>query len=118
MANLPSYVNVLYQGQRRKWDPSVERTEMERGVPKQRLTNSQVLVKQPMSLYFATLDDALQFEDWYFDALDRIGWFEMIDPIDGTSRTVRFENGSIGELAPDEKEPGDYRRDVVVEYLR
>ena len=49
MASLPGVALVMFDGQQRTFDPSVLRTEMERGVPKQRLLNTQVLVKQSMS---------------------------------------------------------------------
>jgi hypothetical protein len=108
----------MFDGQKREFDPSVERTEMERGVPKQRLLNTQVLVKQAMSLYFDSISAAEQFEAWYFNEIRRIDWFTMVHPYTGAPVTVRFEGGAIGELVPDDKFSSDYRRDVVVEYLR
>lgn len=118
MASMPSVARVVFDGQGRSFDPSVLRTEMERGVPKQRLENSQVLMKQSMTLYFTGMDAVLIFEDWYFDEIGRIGWFTMVHPFTGQAVTARFEGGALGQLAPDEKEAGDYRMDVVVEYLR
>jgi len=108
----------MFDGQKRGFDPSVERTEMERGVPKQRLLNDQVLVKQAMSLYFDSITAAEQFEDWYFNEVRRIDWFTMIHPYTGVPMKVRFEGGAIGDLVPDDKFSSDFRRDVVVEYLR
>jgi hypothetical protein len=118
MASMPSVARVVFDGQARSFEPSVLRTEMERGVPKQRLENSQVLVKQRMTLYFTGMEAAIAFEDWYFDEIGRIDWFTMTHPFTGQAITARFENGALGQLAPDEKEAGDYRMDVVVEYLR
>lgn len=118
MASLPGVALVMFDGQQRTFDPSVLRTEMERGVPKQRLLNTQVLVKQSMSLYFSNIDDAEQFEAWYFDVIGRIDWFTMVHPYTGATITARFENGAIGDLVPEDKFAADYRRDLVVEYLR
>lgn len=118
MAELPSVARVMFDGQKRSFDPSVERTEMERGVPKQRLMNSQVLIKQAMTLYFSSIADVGIFDDWYFVEIQRIGWFTMAHPYSGQTITARFEDGALGDLVPDEKLPGDFRMDVVVEYLR
>lgn len=118
METLPTVARVTFEGQKRSFDPSVERTEMERGVPRQRVLNSQVLVKQAMVFYFASIEDVTTFDDWYFDAIKRIGWFEMVNPYSGKIIKARFENGALGDLAPDEKLPGDFRMDAVVEYLR
>ncbi|WP_313493762.1 hypothetical protein [Stenotrophomonas sp.] len=118
MASMPSVARVVFDGQSRSLDPSVLRTEMERGVPKQRVENSQVLMKQSMTLYFTGMEAVLAFEDWYFDDIGRIDWFTMDHPFTGQVITARFEGGALGQLAPDEKEAGDYRMDVVVEYLR
>ncbi len=118
MAALPDYVRVVFAGQSEEFDPSVERTEMERGVPKQRIINTSVLMKLSMSFYFASAADAMAFDDWYFDDIKRIGWFTMLHPFTGASITCRFDSGSIGKLVPDEMWVGDFRRDVTVEYLR
>lgn len=118
MATLPSVARVMFDGQKRSFEPSVLRTEMERGVPKQRVQNSQVLVKQSMTLYFSSIADVGTFDDWYFAEIRRIGWFSMVHPFTGQVINARFESGALGDLVPDEKLPGDYRMDVVVEYMR
>lgn len=118
MATMPSIARVMFEGQKRSFDPDVERDEMERGVAKQRIRNTQVTMKQALTLYFSSIEDATAFDDWYFDEIRRIGWFSMIHPYTGKSITARFENGAIGDLVPDEKTAGDYRLDAVLEYLR
>lgn len=109
---------VLYSGYSESFDPSVERTEMERGIPKQRLINSQVLAKLKCSLFFRTSADQVAFEAWYFDVLKRIGWFAFEQPRTGVSITVRFEGGSIGDLVPLHTRFRYSKRDVTLEYLR
>ncbi len=52
MATFPSGICILAGSYSESFDPSVERTEMERGVPKQRLVNTQVLAKFKCSLLF------------------------------------------------------------------
>ncbi len=118
MASMPSIARVVFDGQKRSFDPDVERDEMERGVAKQRIRNSQVMMKQTLTLYFRSIEDATTFDDWYFDVIGRVGWFTMVHPFTGKLITARFENGAIGVLVPDEKLEGDYRLDAVLEYLR
>lgn len=118
MATFPTYVEVRFAGYGETFDPSVERTEMERGVPKQRLINSQVMQELAMTLQFKGPADLENFEDWYFDEIKRIGWFSMAHPRTGQTITARFKGGSIGTLTP--LIPGFKlsTRDVVVEYIR
>ena len=80
MTQLPLNTQVLMAGMGDSWDPATERTEMERGIPKQRLINSQVLAKLKVGLYFKDSAAADEFDDWYFSAIKRIGWFEIRHP--------------------------------------
>lgn len=118
MTDFPGYAQILMDGYTESFDASVERTEMERGVPKQRLVNSQVLVKLNATLLFVTSGDVAAFENWYFGTIKRIGWFQMRHPRTGVSITARFESGNIGSLAP--LGPGFHiaSRSAVIEYLR
>lgn len=118
MAALPGYVIVRLAGFSESFDPSVERTEMERGIPKQRLRNSQVLQKLNLSLLVATAEQAEDFLDWYLLTIKRIGFFTMRHPRTGAAITVRFDGGSIGELRSISGTDSLWQRDVVVEYLR
>ncbi|MBB2805930.1 hypothetical protein VC253_01520 [Xanthomonas campestris] len=118
MSVFPPYAGILYDTVRRSFDPAVLRTEMERGLPKQRVFNTGVLMKLAMTLDFATPADAMKFENWYFDDIRRIGWFDFVHPLSGASLQVRFENGGIGELRPVEGADRPWQCDVTVEYLR
>ncbi|TAA20289.1 hypothetical protein [Pseudoxanthomonas winnipegensis] len=109
---------LMFSGYSESFDPSVERTEMERGVPKQRLINSQVLMKLNASLLFQSEVDVEAFEAWYFGTLKRIGWFTIPHPRTDVPISVRFENGSIGALVPQAPAFGLAQRDVVLEYMR
>lgn len=118
MAAFPTYVRMLFAGYGESFDPAIERVEMERGAPKQSARNSQVLMKLSASLVFQSAADAVSFEAWYFDTLHRIDFFTMTHPRTGASITARFENGSIGTLAPMGPVFSSSSRDVVIEYLR
>lgn len=119
MATLPTYVIVRPTGYSEpEFDPSVERTEMERGMPKQRLLNSQVLMKIQLALLVKTSEEAEAFLDWYLLDIQRIGFFTMTHPRTGAPINVRFENGAIGALRSISGTDDLWQRDVVVEYLR
>lgn len=109
---------ILYSGYSESFDPSVERTEMERGVPKQRLVNSQVLVKIRCTLFFRSAANQEAFEAWYFNTIKRIGWFPIEHPRTSATVQARFEGGSIGDLIPLYTEFRYSKRDVTLEYLR
>lgn len=118
MAALPSYVKLLRDGAGREFDPGVVVSEMEKGLPKMRVGQSRVVVHVAATLFFKTRQDAVAFEDWYFDTIKRIGWFDWYDSLYGITRSVRFQNGSIGQLQPLTARYGHSKRSVTLEYLR
>lgn len=118
MNQLPSTTTVMMDGFAESVDPGIERTEMERGVPKQRIVNARVMARIKVSLYFATSAAADEFDSWYFDTLKRIGWFAFRNPRNGRELTVRFEGGSVGELTLIDDSGFDSKRAVILEYLR
>lgn len=118
MASFPSDICVLTGGYSESFDPSVERTEMERGVPKQRLVNTQVLAKIKCALLFNTSADADTFEAWYFNTIKCVEWFQIPHPRTGATIMARFEGGAIGDLSPINNNLKRWRRDVTLEYLR
>lgn len=118
MAALPSYVVVRMSGYSEQFDPSVERTEMERGMPKQRVLNSRVIVSLQVSLLMETTEQAEDFLDWYHDVIGRIGFFNMRHPRTGQTISARFPGGQIGTLSSAAGTDHLWQRDVVIEYLR
>jgi len=117
MSTLPDYVCVQFADYSESFDPSVLRTEMERGVPKQRLLNSQVLVKINASLAFLSAADVESFYIWYKTEIKRILPFQMAHPRTGQIITARFEGGNIGTLVPLATQFRVATRNVVIEYL-
>jgi len=115
---LPSYVVVRMAGYAEDVEPSVERTEMERGLPKQRRLNSDLLVRLQVSFLFRTTADAESFLDWYDDTIGRIGFFDMRHPRTGATISARFPGGAIGTLRSLAGTDHLWQRDLVVEYLR
>ena len=117
MAALPDYVSLLLAGQADSFDPSVVRSEMERGLAKQRVGNSRVVRKFTATLQFESNADVNAFEDWYFNTIRRIGFFDVRHPRTGALTPMRFEGGNIGELVPAVNGYHIASRAVVLEYL-
>lgn len=118
MATLPTYARLLLDGAAETFDPDIVKTEMERGLAKQRLGSSRVVKKLRATLMFKTAADASAFEDWYFNTIKRIGFFDVVHPRTGQTIAVRFEGGAIGDLVPRVGNFGVATRAVVLEWLQ
>lgn len=119
MTSWPAYAEVRFADYGEEFDPSVQVTEMERGVAKQTILNSQVMQSLYMSVQFRSAADVQAFEDWYFNEVKRVGWFEMEHPrVVGKMVTARFQGGKIGRLTPLKTQFQFAKRDLVVEYQR
>lgn len=118
MAVWPSYARFILTGAGEEFDPSVERTEMERGLPKQRIVNSDVMATISGAVLFTSDSDIASFEQWYFQDVGRVGFFEFRHPRTGTLVQARFVNGQLGRL---EALSGGFAiasREVMLEYVR
>lgn len=118
MAALPNYVKVLFNGAGEKPDPGVEVFETERGLDKLRVVNSRAVIEVTVVLRTYTRADANAFDTWYHDTINRIGFFDWLDPRTRTIRSVRFKRGELGEMTP---RRGSYEiadRSATLEYLR
>lgn len=118
MAALPEYVTVLFDGYGEEFEPAVLRSEMERGPPKERLLNTQVLQQVAARLLFKSKADAASFEAWYFDTIKRVGYFDVAHPRTGNTISAKFRGGEIGRLVPLVPDFSWSVRDVVIEYMR
>lgn len=118
MAALPAYVTFLFDGYGEEFDPAIERTEMERGVPKQRVLNTHVMQDVTARLLFKSHADAIAFETWYFDTIGRIGWFDVTHPRLGGTVSMRFKEAKVGALMPLIPDFSWCAREVTLEYLR
>lgn len=118
MAALPSYARVLLEGAGEEFDPGVVKSEMEKGLAKMRVGQSRVVVEAAATLFFRTQADTISFDDWYFNVIKRIGFFDWRDPRTGQVRAVRFKDADIGKLVPVTQGYEIARRDVTLEFLR
>lgn len=118
MAAFPSYIEIMFDGYAEEFDPEIERTEMERGPAKQAIRNTHVQQKLKATLLFKSAADVAAFEAWYFDTIQRIGYFELVHPRTKVTVSARFENASIGTLVPLTTQFRVASRQVVFEYMR
>lgn len=91
---------------------------MERGMAKMRVGSSRVVVDVAVTLQFSSTKDTETFEDWYFNTIRRIGFFNWYDTRTGVVRTVRFKDGALGELVPLAQGFAVAQRTATLEYLR
>lgn len=118
MAALPSYVRVLRDDAGEQFDPGIVVSEMERGLSKMRVGQGRVIVNVTATLFFDSRADSIAFEDWYFNTIKRIGFFDWKDQRTGAVLQVRFKGGDIGALTPLTTGYGKSKRSVTLEYLR
>ena len=94
MATLPAYAQLLFRDYQRTRESALLRTEMESGPPKQAKIKSKVMITSQINLYFDSKANFQSFETWYDDTLEEgSGWFDMTDPVSGSTITARFVGG-------------------------
>jgi hypothetical protein len=116
MAAFPSYVKLGWTDSGESHAPIVERSDMERGVPKQRRTQADVLVTVPLPLFFDSSAAATNFENWFYS--DGMGWFDFTHPRTGAVVQARIVGGDIGQLVPLKGDWSRSQRTVKLEYVR
>ena len=123
MATFPSDVKYVMGAYEEDRAPVVLRSEMERGLPKQRRMNSDTLVQVKVTLQFNSLAHHATFEAW-FDSQIGAGadFFDWPHPRTGAVVQARIVGGVLGPLKPLHGvwRPGlqRCRRDATIEYLR
>ncbi len=118
MAAFPSYVKVLL-GATEQPKTVVMRSEMERGVPKQRRIASDTMVTVPVELLFDTPTDAANFETWVYSQIGGgADWFDWTSPRTGAVVQARIVGGDLGVLKPKRGVwSGVCSRNLTLEYL-
>jgi hypothetical protein len=119
MADFPSYAKfVLSAYAEEDEDPSVLRTEMERGIPVERVINKDIMQKISGTILFLNDEDIERFETWFFDEIERIGWFNLRHPRTRQMIRARFIGGKRGQLMPTTGGFGIAQRSIELEYMR
>lgn len=118
MATFPSYVKFEWRTAEEP-APVVLRSEMERGVAKQRRIAADTTVKQPLTLLFDSDAAATNFENWvYTDIGGGADWFDFTSPRTGGTVSARIVGGDIGRLEPAVRTWARSMRQITIEYVR
>ena len=119
MATFPTYVKILI-GSSESPKSVVLRSEMERGVPKQRRLSSDAMVTVPVDLFFETNQNAADFETWVYSQIGGgSNWFDWTNPRTGATVQARIVGGELGALKPATGIwSGMSMRSMQFEYLR
>ena len=99
MPAFPTWVRYGWRDLTEEPDDVVEVAAMERGIPKQRRTNSDVRVQLNLTLHFDSKTEAANFETWFFTDI-RAGqdFFDLVHPRTGATVQARFVGGKLGTL--------------------
>lgn len=119
MATFPSYVGIRWADTAEQPASVVLRSEMERGVPKQRRMASDAMVTVPVTLYFRTQANAVDFETWVYTQIGGgADWFTWTNPRTNTAVQARIIGGNLGALKPGSNAWTFAERSLQLEYLR
>lgn len=119
MAAFPDYVKLGWKGSGAQPKSIVTRTEMERGIAKQRRISADTVVTLEVTAYFDTLQQSLDFEDWVYQEIGAgADWFDFPNPRGGGIVQGRIPEGEIGKLVPSNRTWGMSMRQFKVEYVR
>lgn len=119
MPAFPSYARVLASGFGEEAQPLVLRSDMERGVPKQRRVAADALVTVPVTVLFTSAADAAAFEAWFYsDAQAGAAFFDWVHPRTRQLVQARIVDGDIGTLQPLAGAWRVSQRAFRLEYLR
>jgi len=115
----PSYVKIGWKDSGEKPRPVVERSDMERGIAKQRRISADTVVEVPVTVYFDTAAHAADFETWvYVDLNGGVNWFDFTLPRTGAVVQARIVGGDIGILKPALNTWARSMRQMKLEYVR
>lgn len=100
-------------------DSIVERSDMERGVPKQRRIASDARVQVQLTLHFDSAAQLADFEEWFYTTI-RAGqdFFDWTHPRTGAVLQARIVNGELGTLSYLGPTLGWAKRTIRLEYWR
>lgn len=94
MATLPSYVRVLFDGYNETKESGIIRTEFENGPPRQAKFKSRTMKTRAARLFIESKANFLLFETWFAEDLAQGSlFFNMTDPVRGTTIEARFVGG-------------------------
>lgn len=99
--------------------PVVARSEVERGIPRQRRTASDAMVQIQLMLFFDTKAEAASFETWFYtDIVAGQAWFDFTHPRTGQALQARVVGGQLGPLQFDQRTLNASKRAITIEFVR
>lgn len=118
MAAFPSNLKVLI-GTSETASPVVIRSEMERGVAKQRRIAADAIVTIPIEVVFQSQQEAADFEEWFYDDIaGGADFFDWTDPRTSTVVQARIVGGQLGPLIPVRERYNLSTRSMTLETVR
>lgn len=118
MSQFPTYTGIILSGYKESFpDPSVRRTEMERGPAFQEVMNRRVYKNISFTILFETKEDVALFEQWYLYDIKRAAFFDFRHPRTGETIRARFPGGKIGDYVPVRSGFGVSTMTAEVEYM-
>lgn len=109
---------ILHAGGERA-APVVLRSEVERGIARQRRVAADTLVQVTLQLGFETAQASADFDDWFYgEAHAGAAWFDFTNPRTNTVVQARLVGGDLGNLSPLAEAYRVSERTVVIEYIR
>ena len=117
---------AFFPGARYDWrdltetpDAVVERSEMERGIPKQRRTASDARVEVTITLHFDTAAEITAFETWFYTTVNAgQDFFDWVHPRTGGTLQARMVGGELGPLRYLRRPLDKATRSIKLEYWR
>lgn len=101
MPTWPAYAEIQWPGYVEQRERGTLESQMDSGPPKVVKIKSRVMVKRPVSVYFATRANYDAFLDWFANTLENGAlWFDWIDPVRKTTRQARIAKGELGDARP------------------
>lgn len=98
---------------------AVQRSEMDRGIAKQRRISADVVVTQQVTVYFDTKQQAIDWEDWFYGEISAgADWFDWTDLRTGDTLEVRIVGGNPGPLKPATVNWAYSQRTFSIEWVR
>lgn len=100
-------------------EPVVERTAMERGIPKQRRIASDARVEVALTLHFDTAAEVAAFESWFYGDINAgQDYFDWVNPRTSATLQARVVGGELGTLTYLGPTLGWAKRTLKIEYWR
>jgi hypothetical protein len=101
--------------------PVIARSEVDRGIPKQRRVQADPLITLSLTVYFDAAAEQQDFEDWFYSAEGAnagAAWFDFTHPRTGVVVQARVVGGQLGPLKHSSQTLAMSERTLQIEYVR